>query len=411
MNLEENIKEGLRSVQANLLRSVLTATIVAIGITSLVGILTAIDGIENSVNSSLADLGVNSFEISSKTNRGTSTAGVVQKNYEKVNLNQANRFIKQYNYPSAISIHTNLTGTAEVKRLSKKTNPNTSVRGVNEEYLSIKGLEFQNGRNFSNIEIEYGSNVIVLGKKVYDVLFTKNEDPINAEVSFYGNKFKVIGVLVEKGQMAESNYDNSVYVPLIAANRLAGGRSLFYTITIGIYDLTQMENAIGEATGLMRKIRNDQLGDENSFDIEKSETLADSFNSIISALQFGGFGVGFITLLGATIALMNIMMVSVTERTREVGVRKALGATPKRIRQQFLIEAIVVCLLGGFAGVVLGVAIGNLFAKILSIDSFVLPWLWMIVGLVICIVVGLISGYYPAYKASKLDPIDSLRFE
>jgi len=411
MNLEENIKEGLRSVQANLLRSVLTAAIVAIGITSLVGILTAIDGIENSVNSSLADLGVNSFEIYSKVNRSTSTAGVVQKNYEKVNLNQANRFVKQYNFPSAISIHTSLTGTAEVKRNSKKTNPNISVRGVNEEYLAIKGLEFHKGRNFSSIEIEYGSNVIVLGKKVFDVLFNANEDPTNAEVSFYGNKFRVIGVLVEKGQMAESNYDNSVYVPIIAANRLAGGRSLFYTITIGITDMTQMENAIGEATGLMRKIRNDQLGDENSFTIEKSETLADSFNSIISALQFGGFGVGFITLLGATIALMNIMMVSVTERTREVGIRKALGATPKRIRQQFLIEAIVVCLLGGFAGVVLGVAIGNLFAKILSIDSFVLPWLWITVGLVICIVVGLISGYYPAYKASKLDPIDSLRFE
>ncbi|HMQ00199.1 MAG TPA: ABC transporter permease [Cyclobacteriaceae bacterium] len=411
MNLQENIKEGLRSVQANLLRSVLTAAIVAIGIMSLVGILTAIDGIENSVNSSLADLGVNSFEISSKVNRGRSQEGVSQKTYEKVNLNQINRFVKQYNYPSAISVHTNLTGIAEVKRLSKKTNPNIGVYGVNEEYLAIKGLELWKGRNFSNIEIEYGSNVIVLGKKVFNALFDQNEDPMNAEVSFYGNKFRVIGVLVEKGQMSDSNYDNSVFIPLIAANKLAAGRSLFYMVTVGISDLTQMEYAIGEATGLMRKIRNDKLGDPNSFEIEKSETLAESFNSIISALQFGGFGVGFITLLGATIALMNIMMVSVTERTREVGVRKALGATPKRIRQQFLIEAIVVCVLGGFAGIIFGIGIGNLFANILGIKSFVLPWLWMMVGLIICIVVGLISGYYPAYKASKLDPIDSLRFE
>lgn len=411
MNLKENIKEGLRSVQANMLRSVLTAAIVAIGITSLVGILTAIDGIENSVNSSMADLGVNSFEIYSKVNRGTSTAGVTQKNYEKVNLNQVNRFVKQYNFPSAISVHTFLSGTAEVKRLSKKTNPNTSIRGVNDEYLAIKGLELWKGRNFSSIEIEYGSNVIVIGKKIFDALYDAKDDPINTEVSFYGSKFKVIGVLNEKGQMSDSNYDNSVYIPIIAANRLAGGKSLFYTVTVGISDMTQMDNAIGEATGLMRKIRNDKLGEENSFEIEKSETLADSFNSIISALQIGGFGVGFITLLGATIALMNIMMVSVTERTREVGIRKALGATPLRIRQQFIIEAIVVCVLGGIAGVILGIAIGNLFAKILSIDSFVLPWLWMLVGMIICIVVGLISGYYPAYKASKLDPIESLRFE
>ena len=195
------------------------------------------------------------------------------------------------------------------------------------------------------------------------------------------------------------------------ANQLASGRGLQYNLTVGISDASQLELAMGEATGLMRSIRQDRVGEPNSFELEKSETLAENLESITGALRIGGFGVGFITLLGASIALMNIMMVSVTERTREVGVRKALGATPLRIRQQFVIEAIVVCILGGIAGIIMGIGIGNVISKAIGVDSFVIPWLWMLVGLVICVVVGLLSGYYPAFKASKLDPIESLRFE
>ena len=211
--------------------------------------------------------------------------------------------------------------------------------------------------------------------------------------------------------MSEDNYDNMVQIPILVANQLASGRGLDYTLTIGVNDPTQVELAMGEATGLMRNIRHDQVGQQNSFEIEKSETLAENLASITSGLRFGGFGVGFITLLGASIALMNIMLVSVTERTREVGVRKALGATPLRIRQQFVIEAIVVCLLGGIVGIIMGIGIGNLISRLMNIDAFIIPWLWMFVGLVVCVAVGLISGYYPAYKASKLDPIESLRFE
>ncbi|MFN8887368.1 MAG: ABC transporter permease, partial [Cyclobacteriaceae bacterium] len=170
--------------------------------------------------------------------------------------------------------------------------------------------------------------------------------------------------------------------------------------------------AMGEATSLMRKIRHDEVGKENSFDLEKSESLAQELESITSGLRVGGFGVGFITLLGASIALMNIMLVSVTERTREVGVRKALGATPLRIRQQFVIEAIVVCVLGGLAGVVLGISLGNFLSIVVfKVEAFVMPWFWTFIGFLICIFVGLLSGWYPASKASRLDPIESLRFE
>jgi len=411
MNLIENIKEGLRSIQANLLRSVLTALIVAIGITSLVGILTAIDGIEFSVNDSLASLGVNTFDIRSKTNRGANRQGVVEKTYPAVTMNEAFMFIHQYRIPATISLSSGLTQVAEIKRLSKKTNPNVTVMGVNEEFMAIKGLSIERGRNFSMIEIQHGTQAVILGHKIFETLFKDREEPVGDVVSFLGGRFKVIGVMKEKGQLSEDNYDNMVLVPIIKANQMAQGRGLSYDLTVGINDPSQVEYAMGEATGVMRRIRHDQVGRENSFELDKSETLAENLESITSGLRFGGFGVGFITLLGASIALMNIMLVSVTERTREVGVRKALGATPLRIRQQFVIEAIVVCLLGGITGVILGILVGNGISKLMGIEAFIVPWMWMSLGMIVCVVVGLISGYYPAYKASKLDPIESLRFE
>ena len=411
MNLVENIKEGLRSVQANLLRSVLTALIVAIGIMSLVGILTAIDGIETSVTSSLSSLGVNTFDISSRDNRESNTEGVRQKIYPKLTYSEVNQFLDRFNYPATVSLYGFLSFNTEVSHNSLKTNPNIRIRGMNTEYLAIRGLEIGTGRNFSTIEMEYNSRVAVIGKKIQTSIYDDNEDPVGSFITFKGARFKVIGVLKERGSINGDSFDNAVYIPIGVANQMAEGRGLNYVLTVGVTDIVMMDIAMGEATGTMRAIRNDRVGQENSFDLEKSETLAQRMETIIGYLQAGGFGVGFITLLGASIALMNIMLVSVTERTQEVGVRKALGATPLRIRQQFLIEAIVVCVLGGLVGIVLGILIGNLIARAMSITTFIVPWIWMFVGFVICVVVGLISGYYPAFKASRLDPIESLRFE
>lgn len=412
MNLLENIREGLRSVKANLLRSVLTALIVAIGITSLVGILTAIDGIEYSVNESLSSLGANSFDIYSKWNRGSAQDGVKEKNYIPLQLNEAQKFIQQYSYPASISLSARLTILGEVKHGSEKTNPNVNITGANEEYLGIKGLNLEHGRNFSVFEIQHGGRVAIIGHELSKILYGEGKDPVNSIVSFKGAQFKVIGKLKEKGSLSENNFDNMMIIPIIVANQLASGAGLNYRLNVGIADPNQMDFAMGEATGLMRKIRRDEVGHPNSFEIEKSESLAQEMESITSGLRFGGFGVGFITLLGASIALMNIMLVSVTERTREVGVRKALGATPLRIRQQFVIEAIVVCVLGGILGVLLGITLGNILSRfVFKIEAFVMPWMWIMIGMIVCIAVGLLSGYYPAHKASKLDPIESLRFE
>ncbi len=405
----ENIREGLRSIKANLLRSILTAVIVTFGITALVGSLTAVEGIGVKLNESLASLGANTFDISSKWNRGSSQGGVKEKTYKPLMLNEVQRFIDQYKVPSNISLSADLTGNAEVKHGSLKTNPNIRITGINDDYMFVKSLTFVQGRNFSTLEIQYGAKACVLGSKVYNAVFEPNEDPIGAMISFKGTQFRVIGILNEKGNMADGNYDNMVFVPVLVANQMASGRGLRYNVTVAISDPTQLEGAMGDATGLMRAIRRDQIGNPNSFDLDKSDTLAE-LNSLMSIITWVGLGIGFVTLLGSSIALMNIMLVSVTERTREVGVRKALGATPAKIRQQFIIEAIVVCLLGGIAGIILGVIAGNALSKLLSM-AFVLPWLWITVGLVVCVAVGLLSGYYPANKASKLDPIDSLRFE
>jgi putative ABC transport system permease protein len=410
MNLIENFREGLRSVQANLLRSVLTALIVAIGITSLVGALTAVDGIGYTLTESLSALGANSFTIESKRNRGRNSGGVNEKKYPPLTLPEVSKFMKDYKVSSTISLAATLTWNAEVKHRSKKTNPNVGVEGVNTEYMAVKGLNIDKGRNLSVIEEQYGSKVAVLGSKVVSSLYESGENPVGTEISFKGTQFRVIGVMQEKGQLAEENFDNSILIPILVANQMNAGRQLDYQLTVAIVDQSVMELAMGEATGIMRSIRHDRIGNPDSFQLERSESLSD-LNNLVGIIRTAGFVIGFVTLLGSAIALMNIMMVSVTERTREVGVRKALGATPLRIRQQFVIEAIVVCLLGGILGIILGITIGNFFAGLMGIDEFILPWVWISFGVVVCVFVGLLSGYYPAHKASKLDPIESLRFE
>lgn len=412
MHLKENIYEGLRSIRGNLLRSILTAAIVAIGITSLVGILTAIDSMQASISNSFSSLGANSFTIQSKQEgRRTQQEGRQEKSFEPVSLNEVRRFKDKYHNASSISISTFVNGGLEAKYLSKKTNPNMQVLGADQEYLGLKSYDLEEGRNFSPIEDRYGSNVAIIGPELKTTLFDENVSPVGKSITVMGNKFRVVGVLESSGSFGgNSGTDRAIIIPLAGASRFATSR-LRYSLDVAIKNPEEIEYAMGEATGLMRTIRQDPLGQPDSFELERNKSAAESLAEISGYLRIGGFVIGIITLLGASIGLMNIMMVSVTERTREIGIRKALGATPLKIRQQFLIEAIIICLLGGATGIILGIIIGNLVSSLVGEGAFLVPWLWMLMGVSICIAVGLFSGFYPAYKASRLDPVDSLRFE
>lgn len=412
MNIKENIAEGLRSIKGNLLRTILTALIISLGITSLVGILTAIDGIQSSVDNSFSGLGANSFDIRNRPANQIRREGQKEKRFKNIDYRQAVRYKSLFSTKGKVSLKTNVSNNAIAKYLSKKTNPNTRLIGIDDNFIELKGYKIGGGRNFSTNEFNNAINVCLLGVDVIDQLIEKGS-PINQEILVNGIKLKVIGILAKKGNMMGGGDDRVIMVPLETGRKMAVGRNLTFDITTSSTKVNNLDNFMEEARGVMRKVRMDPITADDSFSLDRSDSIAKSFESITSSLQLGGFVIGFITLLGASIALMNIMMVSVSERTREIGIRKSLGATPYRILQQFLIEAIVICLIGGIGGIILAIPIGNLIAQGISSGaaSFIIPWLWMTVGIIICVLVGLFSGIYPAFKASKLDPVDALRYE
>ncbi|RNI27824.1 FtsX-like permease family protein [Rufibacter immobilis] len=410
MNFIENTKEGFRSIKSNLLRTVLTALIISIGIMSLVGILTAIEGIKYSVSSTFSTLGANSFDIEKKWDGG-GRGGRQSKVYPDITEFQAKQYKELMSEKARVSISTQVSGAASVKAGNIKTNPNMSVVGGDENFLVNENYDLEQGRPFSTLELESGAPVAIIGQEVAGKLFPK-QNPEGKSMVLLGRRFKVIGrIKSEGGGLGGGGSNRQIIIPLETATQIPTPSPLTFQIKSAILNNTSLAYAMEEATGIMRKVRQDRLGQEDSFEITRSDSVEQTLNKITGYLKTGGFLVGFITLLGASIGLMNIMMVSVTERTREIGIRKALGATIHQIRQQFLIEAIVICVLGGIAGIILGVLMGNGIAILIGQGEFFVPWLWMLVGMIICVSVGLFSGYYPAYKASKLDPIESLRYE
>jgi len=405
----ENISIALQSIAGNRLRTSLTALIIAIGIMALVGILTAIEGVKQYTNDAFAGLGANSFTIQNRGDGFGFGNGGHQKKFPAIRYEQAERFKKKFTLPAVIAINLQLSGTAVAKYGSQKTNPNISVSGSNENYLATSGQKLAFGRNFSASELEHGSNVVIIGNEIKKKLF-KDADPINKMIYIGTNEFKVIGTIASKGQSAGFGGDKFCVIPILKANQLKDSLHTSFTITTMVGSSTVLDATIGEATSLFRNIRSLNIASPDNFEIERSDSIQQELSGQLAYMTIGGAAIGIITLIGAAIGLMNIMLVSVTERTREIGLRKSLGATPAIIRKQFLIEAIVICLIGGLGGVILGMVIGNVMPLLIG-GSMVIPWKWLFAAIVLCTGIGLISGFYPAKKASRLDPVEALRYE
>jgi len=405
----ENIKEALTSIKNNLLRSLLTLLIIAVGITCLVGILTAIDAILFSMSDNFNRMGANTFRIrpADETIK-TTKDGKKQVESPSITFEQAVEFKDKFRYSGAhVSIETRCESGATIKWGEEKTNPNVNVFGIDENYFTTSSLELEMGRNFSINE----NNKVILGADIVKKLFDdKPEKALGKSISVNSDRYEVIGVLKKKGSGSGGGGDRVVYIPLLPAKFRYGFADKNYSVSIAMSNATMVDAAINKATGIMRNIRKLSALDQNDFEIRKSDSILQKLKEMTSTLRLSTVIIAMLTLLGASIGLMNIMLVSVTERTKEIGVRKALGATSNNILIQFLTEAIVICLLGGVVGIVLGIGMGYGITLIIK-GRFFIPWAWITLGIIVCIVVGIVSGLYPALKAAKLDPIEALRYE
>jgi putative ABC transport system permease protein len=406
----ENLRISFRAIKSNRVRTVLTICIIAFGIMALVGILTAIDAIKSSLTNQFTMMGANSFTISSRgMNIQVGNDKVRAKNYSRISFREATEFKTKFTEPANVAISFYASGMCTVKYGSEETNPNINLQGVDENYLSISGYEIESGRNFSSDEVQMSRRLVLLGSDIVKKLFTGGIDPVGKVVSVAGLKLQVAGVLKSKGASVVNSNDICL-LPVTTARQYFSRPNMDFTITVMPLGPGNLDLIAGEAEGAFRIVRNLDPRDESDFNVSKSDNIVALLLKNIKFVTLAATLIGIITLFGAAVGLMNIMLVSVTERTREIGVRKAIGAKPRTIKYQFLFESIMIGQMGGVFGIILGILIGNIVSSMLK-SSFVIPWIWVTMGIIVCFIVGIVSGYAPAVKAANIDPIEALRYE
>ncbi len=416
MKLSDIFLLAQKAIKSNRLRSNLTITIIAIGITALIGIITIIEVLRGTIHTSFSNMGANTFNISAqgllsknKKNGGKRKGNTnVEKN--RIKLDDAKLFKERYQFPGTISINVMANNGAIVKRDNKTSNPNIIVMAADENYISVSGTNLEVGRNFSAREVRSGENTCILGNGIAKKYFNAIQNAENGLINIGDARYRVVGVMESKGSSFIDRSDNMVIITLNNARERFAISQKSCVISIRVNNLKWLEAAADEAEGTMRTLRKLQPGDENNFSVNKNDVIANSLINNLKYVTLSASLIGFITLLGAAIGLMNIMLVSVAERTREIGLSKAIGANSQTIRLQFLSEAVFISVKGGIIGIIIGILIGNLLSLAFS-APFIIPWSWIGIGVSICIAVGLAAGIYPAIKASNLNPINALRYE
>ena len=423
MNTSDVLSLAYRSVRSNKLRTGITIFIIAFGIMALVGIVTAIKAMNQKLTESFSTMGANGFTIRYKARNirfggGNQELQVTKKSAQKqkqsnldkqITLQEAEEFMANYQFPAEASLSAFGGNGYTVSYRSYKTTPTVFTFSGDDNYLDLNGYSLQAGRNFSRTEIQQAQDVCILGNDVAMKLFKQGaERAVNQVVRINDMPFRVVGVLTSRGSSFGFSRDNMAIIGYKSGKRYFGMN--FFTIGVKTNDIRQVANAMGEAEGLFRAIRHLNVTEESNFVLERSDSVAEKAMNVLSFLTDAVIIIGFITLVGSAIGLMNIMLVSVAERTKEVGLVKAIGGKSKTVRQQFLSESILISIIGALFGILLGIFVGNLFSLVLG-TGFVVPWLWIIYGIVICTLVGLGAGLYPALKAGRLNPIDALRYE
>jgi putative ABC transport system permease protein len=425
MKLSDIIILSWRTVRSNKLRTGITVSIIAFGIMALIGIITAIEAMNQSLYENFSILGANSFSIRFKE-RNFRMGGPPKSDLTKkvkgskkersstldrfITYEEAAAFKEKYKYPATVSISKFASANATIFYNDKKTNPNVRMIGGDENYLINSGYRIKAGRDFNIPDVSSGSNVVIIGSDLVTKLFRgKDEVAIGKMIRIGTTRYRIIGTMEPRGASSFLSLDNIVITTYNNVRRVFSESGSF-SITVRAQDFSAIDGAVGEATGVFRVVRKLGLKDDDNFYIDRSDSLVETLKNTLRYVRYAAVIIGIITLLGAAIGLTNIMLVAVSERTREIGLSKSIGAKSLTIRKQFLWESILISLFGAVIGILLGVLVGNLFSMFLN-TGFVVPWIWIIAGVMICFITGLIAGLYPAMKASRLDPIIALRYE
>jgi putative ABC transport system permease protein len=410
MKIRQTLAIALQSLKNNKLRTALTILGVVVGIFSIIVVMTIITMLQNSIENGVSQLAKNTFQIQKypalmgggpgSRDRFRNRKDLTLEDFDELEdkLTQAKHIgAEMWNFGSV------------VKYGNHETNPNIQVAGITMGAMRTNDWKVAYGREFRQSDIQYSNDICLLGNEIVEKLFG-SINPVGQVVRVDGRPKLVVGVLEQQPQLFGQSQDNYMVLPITTWQSMFGKRKRSVNITVMSYSKEDYNETIESAIGYMRTIRKVKPGEENDFDIFSNESIIGQINDITSGVKIGALVISIIALIAAGVGIMNIMLVSVTERTKEIGIRKALGARKKNILLQFLIEAVVLCIIGGVIGIFIGIAIGNLAGSAINAQSAV-PYDWVLIGISLCVFVGVLFGTYPAYKAANLDPIEALRYE